>query len=71
MTIDVKLMGLLCLCLTQLGLAIWWAGEKTADIAHMKADIDRIERDVVRLTQTIDAKMVRIEAKIDLLSDRN
>jgi hypothetical protein len=71
MTIDAKLIGLLGLCLTQLGLAIWWAGEKTSDIAHIKTDIERVERDLVRLTQSIDAKMVRIEAKIDLMAGRN
>lgn len=69
--IDAKFLGLLGLCLTQLALAIWWAGEKSAEITHLQADVQRVQADVIRLTDSIDAKMQRIEAKIDAIAARH
>lgn len=60
--IDAKFLGLVTFLVTQLGLAVWWAGEKSAQVAALQSDVSR-------LTTHIDKQMDRIEAKLDRMQD--
>lgn len=65
--IDAKFLGLIVFLATQLGLAVWWAGEKSAQVSGLQSDLDK-------LATHIDKQMDRIEAKLDRLHeprDRN
>lgn len=60
--IDAKFLGLIVFLATQLGLAVWWAGEKSAQVSGLQSDLDR-------LATHIDKQMDRIEAKLDRMQD--
>mgnify|MGYP003522242879 CR=1 FL=1 len=60
--IDAKFLGLIVFLVTQLGLAVWWAGEKSAQVSGLQSDLDK-------LATHIDKQMDRIEAKLDRMQD--
>lgn len=60
--IDAKFLGLIVFLVTQLGLAVWWAGEKSAQVSALQSDM-------IKLTSQIDKQLDRMEAKIDRMQD--
>jgi hypothetical protein len=61
--LDPKFLGLLTFLVTQLGVAVWWAGEKNAEVTHLQSDL-------TILTNHLDKQMDRMENKIDDLANR-
>lgn len=60
--IDAKFIGLVTFLVTQFGFAVWWAGEKSAQIDDLQDDIDK-------LTSHVDKQLDRIELKLDRMND--
>lgn len=60
--IDAKFLGLVTFLVTQLGLAVWWAGEKSAQVTALQNDMDR-------LATHMDKQLDRMETKLDRLQD--
>lgn len=58
--VDAKFFSLLIFMATQLGIAVWWAGEKTTEIEHLRRDMDK-------LTTRMDKQLDRMEIKLDNL----
>jgi len=60
--IDAKFLGLVVFLASQLGLAVWWAGEKSAQVASLQNDMNR-------LASHMDKQLDRMEAKLDRMQD--
>jgi hypothetical protein len=58
--IDAKFLGLIIFLATQLGLAVWWAGEKSAQVTSLQNDLNK-------LATRMDKQLDRMEAKLDRL----
>lgn len=61
--LDPKFFGLILFLVTQLGVAVWWAGEKSAEVTHL-------QNDLATLSDHLDKQMDRMENKIDELRNR-
>lgn len=61
--IDAKFLGVLTFLIGQMGVAIWWASEKSAEITHLQSDM-------AKLSEHFDKQLDRMENKIDALSAR-
>jgi hypothetical protein len=61
--IDAKFFGVIIFLVTQLFVAVWWAGEKTTEIAHLQSDLNK-------LTDHMDKQLDRMESKIDALRNK-
>jgi hypothetical protein len=59
--IDAKFLGVVIFLMAQLGAAVWWAGEKSSEISHLQADLNK-------LTSHMDKQLDRMETKIDRLA---